>query len=124
MAYEINWEQAGVHRRFWGHVSDMEIAQSVGDASTDPRFNEMRYAIYDFSGCDDMTYTVEGTELLSALGVLSEMANPHIKIAIVADKPSTRGLGEAYTAAMLNRFPTGMFATLSEAREWLAMSNT
>jgi hypothetical protein len=120
MAYENNWEQSGVHRRYWGSTSDIEVMKSVGEGFSDSRFVDLRYVIYDFTDCDDVTYTSEGTELISALGVLSQMTNPNIKIAIVANKPSTRGLGESYSKVTFNQFPTEMFTTLNEARAWVA----
>jgi hypothetical protein len=124
MAYEINWEQKGMLRRFSGSTSDLEIMQSVSDTSGDPRFETLRYIINDFTACDDVSYTKEGTELISALGVLSELSNPHFKVAIVAAKPATGNLAKSYLSATLSNIPTRMFATLGEAREWLAMSNT
>jgi hypothetical protein len=123
MAYEINWEQGGVHRRYWGITSDEEIMASVNEMGDNTRYNELRYVINDFSGCEDVTYTQEGTQLISALGVLAELANPELKIAIVANKPATDGLASTYMASSLNKLPTRTFNTLGEAREWLAAAS-
>jgi len=119
MAYEIHWEKRGAYRRFFGHTSDVEIMQSVNEASGDPRVGELHYVINDFTACDDVSYSKEGTELISALGVLSEMRNSDLKIAIVADKSSTSGLVSTYMSVSLNTLPTRVFSTLSDAREWV-----
>jgi hypothetical protein len=128
MAYEIEWEQSGarwrgVRRRFFGQTSEAEVVRSVSETGSDPRFDDLCYIINDFSACDNVAYTKEGAELLSALGVLSEMANPNFKVAIVGDAPIAGRFAESYLSAALNTIPTRIFATLGEARAWLATPN-
>ena len=120
MPYEITWEDQGVYRRYHGHTDGAELARSVCEVELDIRFDQLRYVLNDMLASEGISATDEAVTEISAIDGGAELSNPNIRIAIVADKPALRAVGEAYIAAGLNSYPTRMFFTLAEARAWLA----
>ena len=49
MTCETIWENKGVLKRLSGHVSADEFVHSVEAIQADPRFDDIRYVINDFS---------------------------------------------------------------------------
>jgi len=118
MAYDIFWEKRGVYRRYSGFISSEELAESILAVEHDVRFDTIRYVINDFIACERIAYSPQKIMEISAIDGAAEQSNPNIRIAIVADKPDVRAVGEAYVAAGMNTFPTQLFWTVAEARAW------
>lgn len=120
MPYAITWEDKGVYRRYHGHTSGEELARSVLEVELDARFDQLRYVLNDMLASEGISITEEDLSEISAIDGGAELSNPNIRIAIVADKPALRAVGEAYIAAAHNSYPTRLFFTLEDARAWLA----
>lgn len=122
MPYEIIWEATGVYRRYFGHSDAAELARSVLEVECDPRFDQIRYVVNDMLTSDGIEISNEAVSEISAVDGAAEISNPRICIAIVADRPEIRAIGEAYIAAGFNSYPTRLFFNLQEARAWLAQA--
>ncbi len=120
MPYELIWEDKGVCRRYFGHTDSVELARSVLEVEHDARFDQLRYVLNDMLASEGVSITEDALAEISAVDGAAELSNPNIRIALVADKPALRTVGEAYIAAGLNSYPTRMFFTLKDARAWLA----
>ncbi len=124
MPYEITWEMRGVYRRYFGRLTDQEFVQAVREVEGSPRFYDIRYAILDF--LDTEEFLIRDASFLDVTAALNAEAaknNPYIKVAVVAVSPSVLKLVDAYKAHRLRPFATEVFATLEEARLWVAVAD-
>ncbi len=64
--FEHNWEDRGLVRRFFGHVTADELARSAILGQQDPRFDTMRYVINDFRDCSSVDSPPEAIEEIAA----------------------------------------------------------
>lgn len=119
MAFEIVWEDRGASKRFFGHVTDEELMQSVVEVEGDPRFDELRYVINDFLGVDSFAVSAANVHTISAIDGAAALTNPNIRIAIVATDAQILALAKLYAASPWNVYPTGIFPDSATARAWL-----
>lgn len=49
MPYEIDWQDKGQVNRFTGHVTGAELVRYLEEVSADPRFDDIRFSITDWS---------------------------------------------------------------------------
>jgi hypothetical protein len=119
VTYQINWEPRGVVKRFFGQVTDHDMLQSVLDTESDSRFDDLRYAINDFSGITGSSVGMPTIEDISIADSGAARSNPSIRVAVVTTSPEIRLLAERYASSPLNAYETRIFATEAEARNWL-----
>ncbi len=120
MAYEIVWESRGAYKRYFGHVTDEELMQSLIKIESDPRFDDIRYVINDFLEVEGFAVSEDSVRVLSALDNAAASSNPNIRIAIVATDLQIQALAELYAGSPLNVYPTDIFLNSGAARAWLA----
>lgn len=121
MAYEIDWESSrGVYRRLLNHVTGEEILESLLTIESDPRFDSLRYVINDFLAVEDFDISEESVLMMSAIDNAASASNPNISIAIVATDIQIQTLGKLYATSPLNAYPTKVFLTISNARDWIS----
>jgi hypothetical protein len=119
VAFEIVWEARGACKRFFGHVSDDDLMESVADIEGDPRFDDLRYVINDFLGVASFAITEENVLAISAIDAAAAISNPNIKIAVVATDLQVQALAKVYATSPWNAYPTAVFSNIEEARAWL-----
>jgi hypothetical protein len=119
MSYEVIWEPRGVVKRYFGHVTDQELTQGVIETEADARFDSLRYAINDFLACESFAVTPASAEEIAIMDRGASFSNPYIRIAVVAVQPEIIALSQAYANSPLNVYPTRIFPTEREAREWI-----
>jgi len=119
MSYEIIWERRGVVKRFFGYVTNHELMQAVLDTEGDTRFDELQYVINDFVDCTGCSISSEVVDEISAIDVAAAMTNSAIRIAIVATHPDIISAAKQYASSPSNAYPTRIFASLADARDWL-----
>jgi hypothetical protein len=89
-----------------------------------PRFDEIRYSIHDFSSCDSYVLSsAADVDYSAAIDDGASSTNGNIKIAIVAAKVDVMDIVGQYVNRQIGRFPVRFFASLHEAREWVAESS-
>lgn len=119
VGFEIVWEVRGACKRFFGHVTDDDLMESVTDIEGDPRFDDLRYVINDFLDVASFAVTQENVLAISAIDAAAAITNPNIKIAVVATDAQVRTLAELYANSPWNAYPTRLFADVAAARAWL-----
>jgi hypothetical protein len=122
MDYEITWEGSfGWIARFTGWVTPESAASVAMALTSDPRYDDLRYAIIDLTQSPGHTFrrddvTAIANAMVQQIG--AGMSNRNIiEIAIATDP---RMLNFLKTYASLTTRPFYVFDTLAEAREWLA----
>jgi hypothetical protein len=118
--FEHIWEERGLVRRFVGHVTAEELANSAILGQQDPRFDSMRYVINDFRDCTSVNTPPEAIEEIAATDAGAAKSNDRIHIATVSDNPDVLAITEMYQRAGYSPYPTRNFNTLEAAREWLS----
>ena len=87
MACEIVWEHRGVHKRLSGHVSAREFERSVETVQADPRFDEIRYVINDFSAVTGHGLDEQHLLELAAIQYGAQASNPQVRAVYVGVDP-------------------------------------
>jgi hypothetical protein len=118
--FEHNWEDRGLVRRFFGHVTADELARSAILGQQDPRFDTMRYVINDFRDCSSVDAPPEAVEEIAATDAGAAMTNKSIRIATVSNNPAILAISDLYEKAGYSPYPVRNFSTIEAARKWLS----
>ncbi len=124
MGYEIIWEPRGVVKRFFCEVTSQDMLQSVAETEGDSRFDELRFVINDFLEITGLSSSHHDVEEVAAIDSIAAITNPRIKVAIVTTSPVVKEMGEGYINSPLNHYPTKIFQTLEDARNWITQAKT
>ncbi len=119
MSYEITIEHRGVYKRFWGVVTAAEFEQAIAEVQNLPDFDRLRYTINDFSAVTAHDITPQDVTLFVAYGLGAQFSNAKVQLLIVTDQPSIIELVSTNYAPRLD-YPLSFFATVADARKWLA----
>ena len=119
MPYTIEWEPQGVVKRFTGLVSGAELVQSVNEVASHPGFRSLRYELSDYLGSDATDFSQNALNEVRAMRISSYQTNPHIRVAIVTLHPDIEQRIYSTIAAKLTLHQTKVFASISEADQWL-----
>lgn len=114
------WEDHGLVRRFYGHVTADELAKSAIQGQQDPRFDVMRYVINDFRDCSSVDVPPHAIEEIAATDSGAAKTNDRIRIATVSSDASILAISDMYEKAALSPYPVRNFSTLDAARKWLS----
>ncbi len=98
MPYEINWEKNGVLVRFSGTFDYNENANATIEIYSAPKFEDVKYAIWDLSGISELNMTKDEAVLAAMHDQFASSRLPHIKMALLAQDEPTRQICEAYVA--------------------------
>ena len=121
MAYEIVWEPEGVVRQFSGTVSAREFINSVERVQGDPRYDDMRYVINDFSASTAQTFSDDTFTDLAVLHYGAYVSNPNCRVVFVTtDKVLVGMVRRILQSGSVISYQTEVFPTVAEARDWLA----
>ena len=116
MPYEIVWEPEGVHKSFTGFVSGRELTESATKVQGDPRFDEMRYLINDFSNIAGNDLSIDAFLDLAAANYGAHASNPNCRIVFVTTDP---GLMKIIENTLMSSYQVEIKPTLLDARDWL-----
>jgi hypothetical protein len=108
MPYTIEWEAAGVIKRFTGMVTGPELVASVNEIASHPRFRELKYELSDYLQSE-----------VRAVRISSYQTNPHIRVAIVTHHPDIEQRIYSTIAAKLTLHQTKVFPSITDANLWL-----
>jgi len=115
--HEISWEERGVWWRFYGNVPLEEIQKVDSDFDGDPRFDNQKYVIVDFSGTERIELPEEEVELFAAMDRAAAGSNPYLHIAIVAKTEEIKELASLYAAN--SPWVTKFFENMDDCRSWI-----
>jgi len=96
------------------------MIRSVVETEADPRFDNLRHVINDFREVSEIRFGAEEVSEISTMDLGASRTNRAIKIAIVATLAEVIELAKQYADSELNVYPTKIFASMEEARAWLA----
>lgn len=120
MPYTISWEPHGVCRTFFGDVTVAQRRASFDAICGDHRFDGLRYALTDYLAVQAYEITPSATAEIAALHIGPLFTNPDLLIVAVTDRPDIRAAIDEFRGYSFIRATYEVFATLAEARAWLA----
>lgn len=120
MPCKIVWEPEGVYRHFSGDVSIQQRRASVLAIAADRRFDGLRYAITDYLDVAAYETTPESTAEMAAMHIGPLFTNPRLLIATVAERPDILAGIHEFMGHGFIQAPYEVFATVPEARAWIA----
>lgn len=120
MPYRISWEPDGVYRAYFGDLSIAQRRASFDAICGDRRFDGLRYALTDYLAVDGYEVTPESTAEMAALHVGPLFTNPRLLIVAAARRPDILAAIEQFRSYDFITAPYQVFATLAEARAWIA----
>jgi hypothetical protein len=121
MAYRLRWEGHGVYRRFFGPITAAEFYEAYLEMTGDPRFEGCRYLLSDYlnahPGAD---LGARDLRAIAALERLRHHDSPDTMQARVATDPRTLEYIRYYDSLGIGPYRLGTFATVEDARRWIA----
>jgi hypothetical protein len=122
MTCETIWENKGVLKRLSGHVSADEFVRSVEAIQADPRFDDIRYVINDFSQVSSHELDADLLQELAAIQYGAQASNPQVRavyVGLAGDPVLTRLLQSILIGSKRSIYRVALFETLPQARDWL-----
>lgn len=118
MAWEVIWEKGGVWLRCHGALKEAELIAGVDTMQQDPRFDNLRYNINDFSEVQNLADLPAYFEDVMGRAIGGAYTNPRIRMAVVMPDP-------IFVERSRNNFPpdfpyrVGIFVDMPSARKWI-----
>lgn len=122
MPCETIWENKGVFKRLSGHVSADEFLRSVEAIQADPRFDDIRYVINDFSQVSSHELDADLLQELAAIQYGAQASNPQVRAVYVGlggDPVLAQLLQSVLIGSQSSVYRVALFETLPQARDWL-----
>ena len=94
-----------------------EFALSMELIQGDPRFDDLIYAINDFTEATLPPLTEADAQTFAAFGIGASYTNPKIKIGVVTTDPLAKAMAFKYAAVA--PFDLKVFATRADAHHWM-----
>jgi hypothetical protein len=121
MPYRIRWEGHGVYRRFFGVLTLAEFKDAYEEMCSDVRYEGIRYIISDYlEGQPGPDFTEQDLTAFAELERLRYYNSPDTVQAIVATDPKIVADVKHYESLRVAPYCMEDFATVSEARRWIA----
>ena len=122
MPHVTKWEEKGIHWSFSGVVTMEEQQQADGEMYNDPRFEKIRYFIWDGSEIESIAYNTNDADEPAAIDKASSIYRPFLKGALIANNQEVRAVVERYittSTKLRTSWNLRLFTSLDEARDWL-----
>ena len=120
MTCRLVWEPEGVLAIHAGSLASGAFLDTVRSIQSDPRFDDARYVIHDFSQLTG--HAIDSTTLteLAILHYGAWASSPNCRVVFVTADPQLTGvLRKLLDAAELASYECAVRPTLVEARDWL-----
>jgi hypothetical protein len=122
MPYEMHWENAGLHKRFFGELTIGDVVNSSIELHRSHRFDALKFSINDFSGVSGLSKDIDLSALedLAAASIGASLTKPNFRIAVVTSDPVIAELSRKYVTTAGSTWTVELFPTLEAARQWIS----
>jgi hypothetical protein len=121
MPFEHTWGHRSLYKRFFGQTTVQEFLQSVELTQGDARFDDLMYAINDFTEATLPRLSPENVTLFAAKGIGAAYSNPKIKIAVITADLHAQEMALKY--ATIAPFKLVLFNNREKLDQWLPAAN-
>lgn len=120
MPYSVEWLRQGIIWTFFGIVTSEEALRSNQELYGDPRFDNTRFQLADFSTVEKVEFTVSDVKRIAYLDRAAALTNGNLRVAIIADQSILEDYMLTYAKfAPRNAWKVKLFQTREEACGWL-----
>jgi len=118
MPFHIVNEGPGVYKKFSGFVTTAEFLQSIFEMHSQLDYDQLHYTINDFLEVQGHSIKATDMELASMVSLKARNLNPDILVAVISRDQGITDLVHLFAGKTTYRL--GCFATLGDARQWIA----
>lgn len=121
MPYEVSWKDGGFYIRYFGKLTESDLAGAAEERYSHPRFKEIAFLIADCREVTDLDVRSVDVQEIARADRDASVANPTVRTAVVAQDARVKGLANVYRLShevMGGAWQTSIFETLDEARDW------
>lgn len=121
MSVKNNWEKNGLYIQYLDHVNGDEMLEAALKVSGDPRFDDIRYVISDWSRATTTAIDPEHVRTLVAYVNAMAKTNAKVRNATVMHGDEERKATVALYGVLASDTPWDIdfFDTMEEARAWI-----
>ena len=120
MPHETIRETTGLYQKFHGVVTSPELFNSVVAIHNDPGFAALEYVIKDYLEVEVFDVGLKTLIDGHALNLGVQRKNARLIVAVVTTDPNIIEPSLIATSYRLDSYPREIFATVAEARQWIA----
>ena len=121
MSHLNKWESNGLYRGFSNKITGEEVLKINLDIQGDPRFDDIRYVINDFTGIVDFDISDSDIEKIVAMDNAASKSNPKIKIALISIfEPLLVWINNYCDAMQGSRYECKIFDNTQDAYKWVS----
>lgn len=117
MPFENTWGHRSVYKRFFGQLTVAEFMRSVTVVQGDERFDDLLYALNDFTEASLPPLSKSDADTFAAFGLGASYSNPKIKVVVITESDVAHALALQYAQA--SRFDVQIFSNLKQALAWI-----
>lgn len=120
MNYKFDWDRENALVTFNGPLTYDDIRFADRDLFGDPRFDHMKFIVYDFLAADELIITDHDLVVTAAINKSASYWNKELKMALVSDKQQILDSIQRFIDLMKgSNWKIRSFTTLEEAFEWV-----
>lgn len=121
MAHLNKWEDCGLYREFKDSITGKEVLDLNLDIHGDPRFDNIKYVINDFTKVNDFDFSDMDINLIAITDNVATLSNPRLKIALIVTLQPLMKWADSYCEHMKGSlYETKIFDNLSDAKKWVS----
>ncbi len=122
MSFKHQWEDKGVLVTYSGELTSDDIIKSNSALVGNAKYKKSKYILSDFNHISAVNVSDTDVEITKIFETKDYQYNKNIKVALINSNPSLQILIENYinkTLVDIHGPQKKLFATLSDARQWL-----
>lgn len=121
MPHTNTWKPGGLYRKFTGEITGAEILEANFALYDDPKFQNIKYVINDFTEITDHSVETSHTEVYAKTDDLISDTKGELKVALVVNQAAHISLANNYRELMKDTsFECEIFQTVEDARNWVS----
>ena len=121
MAHLNKWEDKGLYRQFTNNVTGREVLNINLTIQGDPRFDDIKYVINDFTQITDFDFSDIDIKRLVVTDNAAAKSNPNLKIALILTLEPLLEWANLYCEYMKDSpYICEIFDNISDARKWVS----
>ena len=122
MAHLNTWEEKGLYREFKDNITGKEVLNINFTIQGDPRFDQIKYVINDFTQVTDFDFSDLDIKLLAITDDIAAKSNPMLKIALIITLEPLLEWADLYCEHMKDSpYTCKIFKHLSDAKKWVSI---
>ena len=121
MAHLNKWEGKGLYREFKDNITGREVLNINLTIQGDPRFDNIKYVINDFTQIADFYFSDIDIKLLAVTDNIAAKSNPRLKIALIVTLEPLLKWADSYCEHMKGSpYICEIFDNISDAEKWVS----